>query len=143
MQSITQSSLNISIVHAGFPSPAKDFEEKALDLNKLLIKNQAATFFVRSATSEMSAYGIFENDILIVDRSIKPRDSLVCVVWYNGEFLVRQLNIRAKGTSLASWSIGELGNNLAPQTYEIDAEADFYVWGVVVYVIHNPVRLTA
>ena len=86
--------LFISKVSAGFPSPAQDYVEQTLDLNELCIKRPAATFFVRVDGDSMIDAGIFSNDILIVDRSVKPAHSDVVVAQVNGEFTVKELCLR-------------------------------------------------
>lgn len=86
--------LFVSKVSAGFPSPAQDYVEQTLDLNELCIKRPAATFFVRVDGDSMIDAGIFSNDILIVDRSIKPAHGDVVVAQVNGEFTVKELCLR-------------------------------------------------
>ena len=86
--------LFISKVSAGFPSPAQDYVEQTLDLNELCIKRPAATFFVRVDGDSMIDAGIFSNDILIVDRSVKPAHGDVVVAQVNGEFTVKELCLR-------------------------------------------------
>ena len=83
-----------SKVSAGFPSPAQDYVEQTLDLNELCIKRPAATFFVRVDGDSMIDAGIFSNDILIVDRSVKPAHGDVVVAQVNGEFTVKELCLR-------------------------------------------------
>ncbi len=86
--------LFVSKVSAGFPSPAQDYVEQTLDLNELCIKRPAATFFVRVDGDSMMDAGIFSNDILIVDRSVKPAHGDVVVAQVNGEFTVKELCLR-------------------------------------------------
>ncbi|MBN8446925.1 MAG: translesion error-prone DNA polymerase V autoproteolytic subunit, partial [Gammaproteobacteria bacterium] len=81
---------------AGFPSPAQDYVEQTLDLNELCIKRPAATFFVRVDGDSMIDVGIFSNDILVVDRSIKPAHGDVVVAQVNSEFTVKELCLRPK-----------------------------------------------
>lgn len=88
--------LFVSKVSAGFPSPAQDYVEQTLDLNELCIKRPAATFFVRVDGDSMIDAGIFSNDILIVDRSVKPAHGDVVVAQVNGEFTVKELCLRPK-----------------------------------------------
>ena len=84
-------------VSAGFPSPADDYVEKTLDLNELLVQKPAATFFVRAEGESMLGAGIHPNDILIVDRSIKPNAGKIVICALNGELTVKRLK-RVKGT---------------------------------------------
>jgi DNA polymerase V len=116
-------------VPAGFPSPAADYEENQLDLNKHLIKNPAATFFVRVGGDSMTGAGIHEGDLLVVDRSLDPKDRNVVIAVVNGELMVKRIRIRRKKITLEPEN-----ENYAPQ--EISEEAEFQVWGVVTNVIH-------
>jgi DNA polymerase V len=83
-------------VPAGFPSPAADYEEDKLDLNKHLIRHPAATFFVRSIGDSMLGAGIHCGDLLVVDRSLEPRDRSVVIAAVNGELTVKRIRIRKK-----------------------------------------------
>ena len=78
-------------VEAGFPSPADDHLEGSLDLNSYLIKHPAATFFVRVSGESMVGAGIFNNDILVVDRSIKPSNGKVVIAVLEGQLTVKRL----------------------------------------------------
>ena len=122
--------LFLATVPAGFPSPADDFLEERLDLNKHLIRNQAATFFVRASGDSMTGAGIHNGDILIVDRSIAPCDRCVIVAVLSGEFTVKRL--RKKGG--CAWLIPENPNY---KPVAIQDGMDFEVWGVVTNVIHK------
>ena len=117
-------------VEAGFPSPARDHLEKKLDLNDLLIQHPAATFFVRALGHSMKDAGIHDGDLLIVDRAVKPDDGKVVIAVINGEFTVKRIRI-LKGRLLL------MPENPAFAPIEVDADADFQVWGVVTYVIHK------
>jgi DNA polymerase V len=117
-------------VSAGFPSPAADYEEDKLDLNKHLIKNPAATFFVRVTGDSMVGAGIHHGDLLVVDRSIEPRDKNVVIAVVDGELTVKRIRIRKKKITLEP----ENENYSAQQ---ISEDAEFEVWGVVTNVIHE------
>ena len=78
-------------VTAGFPSPADDYLEDKLDLNEYLIKHPAATFFVRVAGDSMINAGIYNNDIIIVDRSIKPKHGKIVVAALDGQMTIKRL----------------------------------------------------
>lgn len=116
-------------VSAGFPSPAADYEEGRLDLNRYLIKNPPATFFVRVAGDSMIGAGIHPGDLLVVDRSLEPRDKNVVIAALNGELTVKRIRIRRKKIYLEA-------ENEIYASREVSAEADFEVWGVVTNVIH-------
>jgi len=116
-------------VPAGFPSPAGDYEEDKLDLNKHLIRNPAATFFVRVTGHSMVKAGIHDGDLLVVDRSIEPRDKNVVIAVVNGELTVKRIRIRKNKLTLEA-------ENENYQSQEINEEMEFEVWGVVTNVIH-------
>jgi DNA polymerase V len=116
-------------VAAGFPSPAEDYLEGKLDLNKYLIKHPAATFFVRVAGDSMIAAGIHPGDILIVDRSIEPADKKVVIAVIEGELTVKRIR-RLKG------KIVLMPENENYKPLQINAEMSFEIWGVVTNVIH-------
>ncbi len=119
----------IATVPAGFPSPAADYEEGKLDLNRHLIKNPAATFFVRVTGDSMLKAGIHGGDLLVVDRSIEPRDKSVVIAVVNGELTVKRIRIRRNKVTLVA-------ENDAYRSQEIDEKMEFEVWGVVTNVIH-------
>ena len=117
-------------VPAGFPSPAADYEEDKLDLNKHLIKNPAATFFVRVTGDSMVKAGIHNGDLLVVDRSIEPIDKNVVIAVINGELTGKRIRIRKNKLTLEA-------EHDDYQSQEINKEMEFEVWGVVTNVIHS------
>jgi DNA polymerase V len=118
-------------VSAGFPSPADDYIEGQLDLNKHLIPHPAATFFVRVAGDSMIDAGIHNGDLLIVDRSLEPKDKNVIIAIINGELTVKRIRIRRKKLTL------EPENKDYP-SLQVEPGCNFEVWGVVTHVIHSP-----
>lgn len=80
-------------VSAGFPSPAQDYVEKTLDLNELCIKHPSATYFVRVEGESMVEAGILAGDVLVVDRSVKPKHGNVVIAEVSGEMTVKQLEL--------------------------------------------------
>jgi len=116
-------------VSAGFPSPAEDYLEGNLDLNKHLIKHPAATFFVKVSGSSMIDAGIHDGDILIVDRSLKPVNKKVVIAVVNGELTVRRIRVTKDKVVLIS-------ENKDYKPLQVEEEMDFEVWGVVTNVIH-------
>jgi len=76
-------------VVAGFPSPAEQYQEPPLDLNELLVKRPAATFFVRVQGSSMTGAGINDGDLLVVDRSLRPASGDVIIACVDGDFTVK------------------------------------------------------
>lgn len=119
-----------SPIAAGFPSPADDHAEKSLDLNEHLIKHPTATFIVRVHGNSMVDVGIFNNDLLIVDRSLAPNPSDVVVAVLNGEFTVKTLTFSNGQTQLTPQC-----KNMSPLIIKDDD--DFMVWGVVTHCIHS------
>jgi DNA polymerase V len=81
-------------VQAGFPSPAEDLGAQRIDLAQLLIKHSQATYFLRASGHSMTEVGIFDGDILVVDRAIKPRNTHIVVAIVDGEFTVKLLSQR-------------------------------------------------
>ena len=80
---------------AGFPSPAEDLGAQRIDLTKVLITHAQATYFLRASGQSMVEAGIFDNDILVVDRAIKPRHNHIVIAVVDGEFTVKLLYQRA------------------------------------------------
>jgi len=117
-------------VSAGLPTPAEDYIEGRLDLNRHLIKHPAATFFVRVAGDSMIDAGIHPGDILVVDRALEPTDSSVVIAVIDGELTVKRIARREDRLYLVP-------DNRAYQPLEIKADMEFEVWGVVTSVIHH------
>ena len=120
-------------VKAGFPSPADDYLEQALDLNNYLIKPPAATFFVRVDGDSMVGAGIHDKDILIVDRALSPQSGQIVIAILNGEFTVKRVKVEANRLFL-------LPENPKFPLIEVTEEIDFQIWGVVTYTIHSCTR---
>ena len=114
---------------AGFPSPADDYIEGKLDLNRHFIKHPAATFFVRVSGDSMIEAGIHTGDILVVDRSLEAVDGNVIVAALDGELTVKRLSRRGETLRL-------LPANKDYQAIEIRTQQTFEIWGVVTNVIH-------
>lgn len=85
---------------AGFPSPAEQYQEEPLDLNELLVKRPAATFFVRVQGDSMVGAGIREGDLLVVDRSIEPADGDIIIAAIDGDFTVKTYRRDSRGVWL-------------------------------------------
>ena len=86
-------------VTAGFPSPAEQYVEPPLDLNELLVKRPAATYFVRVEGDSMTGEGIREGDLLVVDRSLTPADGDIIIAAVDGDFTVKRLRLGAEKTA--------------------------------------------
>ena len=117
-------------VSAGFPSPADDYVDIYLDLNKQLIEHPNATFYVRVKGSSMKNSQISHGDLLIVDRSLEPQNNDIVLGVLNGEFTVKKLIINKGNVFL-------MPENENYHPIKITEEMDFQVWGVVSYVIHD------
>ena len=114
---------------AGFPSPADDYLEGKLDLNRHLIKHPAATYFVRVSGDSMLGAGIHTGDLLVVDRSLEAVDGNVIVAALDGELTVKRLSKRGTAVRL-------LPENRNYQPIEVQPQQEFEIWGVVTNVIH-------
>jgi len=121
--------LFVARVEAGFPSPAEDYIEGKLDLNKHLIRHPAATFFVRVAGDSMIDAGIHPGDILIVDRALEPADKKIVIAVINGELTVKRIRITGEKITLVP-----ANRNYAP--IRVEGEMDFEIWGIATSVIH-------
>lgn len=119
-----------SKVAAGFPSPADDFVEQKLDLNRYLIKHPAASFFVRASGNSMIKAGIKHNDLLLVDRAIEAKNKSIVIAVINNELTVKQILKQDKQIYL-------LPANPNYRPIKITAEMNFEIWGVVTNVIHS------
>lgn len=119
-----------SAVEAGFPSPAENDMDGELDLNELLIKHPAATFFLRVSGSSMIKAGIHHGDILVVDRSIEPAHGKIVIAALNGELTVKRLYSKGNKVQLMAEN-----DNYPP--IEVPDFADLRFWGVVTNVIHS------
>jgi DNA polymerase V len=117
-------------VTAGFPSPADDYLQGRLNLQELLVQHPAATFFMRVAGDSMTPCGIFSGDVLVVDRSLTPKDGSVIIGELAGAFTVKRLR-QAQGTIML------MSDNPAYPPITVTADIEFAVWGVVTHVIHG------
>ncbi len=120
-----------SAVSAGFPSPADDYVEERLSIDKLIIRNPASTFFVRVDGVSMQGAGIYHGDILVVDRSLRPKHNDVIVAVLDGEYTVKRLVKTLNGYFLRAEHPGYPPIPLHEHT-------DFLAWGVVIKVLHDP-----
>src|SRR3989304_10351570 len=120
--------LALGPVVAGFPSPAEDVIDRNLNLQELLVRKPAATFFVRVSGESMLGAGINHDDILVVDRSKEVEGDQIVVAAVNGEFTVKHLSRKGKRIFLVP-------ENVKYKTMEITEGMDFEVWGVVTGVV--------
>ena len=122
--------LAIETISAGFPSPAEDYIELGIDLNKYLIKNRISTFFLRVSGNSMNNAGIYNNDLLIIDRSINPNPGHIVVALLDGEFTLKRL-IKDKNNYYLK---ADKENYPAIDLYKY---IDIQIWGVAIYSIHK------
>jgi DNA polymerase V len=112
------------------PSPAEGFGTTRLNPTELLVKHPAATFFIKASGTSMIGAGIHPGDVLVVDRSIEARSGQVVVALLDGEFTVKRLQFTPQG--------GELHpENPEYAPLQVAPTAEFEVWGVVTYVLHQ------
>lgn len=115
-------------VAAGFPSPAEDYAAQGLDLNKEVIKNPAATFYARVSGLSMVDEGINEGDLLVIDKSVEPRNGSLAVCYIDGEFTLKRFRREGDKALLIP-----ANKDFSPIT--VTADNDFLIWGVVTYII--------
>ncbi|MHA4808283.1 LexA family protein [Flavitalea flava] len=116
----------------GFGAAADDYMERGIDLNEQLIRNKPATFFMRVSGDAMTGAGIFNGDVVIVDRSLKAANGKVIIAILNGEMLIRRFEKTFSRIRLLPET-----DKLSPIDIDLSG-AEFSVWGVVTYVIHTP-----
>jgi len=117
-------------ISAGFPSPADDFLDLSIDLNKELIKNPSATFYGRVRGDSMKDAGLEDGDLLIIDKSLEPIDNKIAVCFIDGEFTVKRIKIEAE----IIWLIAE-NKNYKP--IKVTEDNEFLIWGIVTTVIKS------
>lgn len=115
-------------IHAGFPSPAEDFAEPTLDLNRYVIKNPASTFYARIKGDSMEGADIHDGDIVVIDKSLEPADGSIAVCFIDGEFTLKRIRIEQNRVWL------QPANPNFP-AIEVTEENHFVVWGIVTYII--------
>ena len=117
-------------ISAGFPSPADDFKEIRISLDRELVKNGDATFYAKVSGDSMINAGIYNNDIIIVDRSIKPKHGKIVVAALDGQMTIKRLYRHDDKIML-------LPENELFKPIEILESMDMVIWGVATNVIHS------
>ena len=112
-------------ISAGFPSPADDFIELSIDLNKHLIKHKDTTFFAKVKGHSMKNVGIFDGDLLVIDKSLEAQDGRIAICQIDGEFTIK----RIKKEENVIWLIAE---NEDYKPIKVTPENDFVIWGIVI-----------
>ena len=116
---------------AGFPSPATDCIEEDVDLNVHLIKNVPATFIIRVQGKSMTDVGIYDGDLLVVDKSLKPKNFSTVVANVHDELVVKSF-VKERDEQFLTSGLNKIEDKII-----INSESDVFVWGVVTYVIHS------
>lgn len=117
-------------ISAGFPSPAQDFVDLSIDLNKELVKHPSATFYGRVKGESMRDRGINDGDLVIIDKSLTPKNEMIAVCYLDGEFTMKTIRME-KG---CCWLIPA---NTEFKPIKVTEENDFLIWGIVIHVIKS------
>ncbi len=123
-------------IRAGFPSPAQDYLEESLDLNKELIDHPAATFYGKVIGNSMIDAGVEEGDILVIDKSLEAQNGDMVVGYLDGEFTLKYLDLSMKESGVV-WLVPA---NKEYDRIKITKENNFIIWGVVTYTIKKRVK---
>ena len=116
---------------AGFPSPATDYIEEDVDLNIHLIKNVPATFIIRVQGKSMTDVGIYDGDLLVVDKSLKPKNFSTVIANVHDELVVKNF-VKEKDEQFLTSSSKKIEDKII-----INNDSEIFIWGVVTYVIHS------
>ena len=122
---------NLQKAVTGFPSPATDYIEEDIDLNIHLIKTAPATFIIRVQGKSMSSIGIYDGDLLVVDKSLKPKNFSTVIANVNDDLVVKTF-IKDKDLKFLSSGSKSLKDKIL-----LDPNSDIFIWGAVTYVIHS------
>ena len=117
-------------IKAGFPSPAADFDETKISLDNVLVKNHEATFYAKASGTSMIGAGIDDGDIMVIDRSLEPRDGKIAICFVDGEFTVKRIKIKKDGIYL-------MPENSAFKPIKVTENNELIIWGIVTYVIKS------
>ena len=115
-------------VSAGFPSPADDFKEIRISLDKELVKNQESTFYARVCGDSMFGAGIDDGDLLVIDKSLSPGNGKIAVCFIDGDFTVKRV-VKENGKLYLK------AENKKYKPIELREENELIIWGIVEYVI--------
>lgn len=115
-------------ISAGFPSPADDFKETRISLDRELVKNKEATFYARVSGDSMIEAGLDDGDLLVIDRSLNPENGKIAVCLVDGEFTVKRI-LKEKN------KLYLIPENKKYKVIEIKEENELLIWGIVEYVI--------
>ena len=128
-------SVELPEIKAGFPSPAQDYVENGIDLNRELVKNPSSTFFGRARGTSMEGAGIFDGDLLIIDKSLEPREGAIAVCFIDGEFTLKRIHFeKHDGQVTAIWLQPE-NEQFTP--IKVTQDNQFIIWGIVVHSVRS------
>lgn len=122
-------------IRAGFPSPAQDYMGESIDLNRELVRHPATTFYARAVGDSMKGCGIDDGDLLVIDKSIEPREGDIVVAFIDGEFTLKKVKLEPDGSCL--WLMP--ANEDYPPI-KVTEDNHFIVWGVLTYNIKRQLR---
>ena len=128
VDSVLEIPLVSTAISAGFPSPALDFIDLSIDMNKHLIKRPSSTFYGRVKGQSMKDVGITDGDLLVIDKSITPKNDQIAVCYVDGEFTIKKIKFEQD----ICWLIPA---NDAYQPIRVTSQNDFLIWGIVTHVI--------
>ena len=115
-------------ISAGFPSPAADYKNKRISLDEELIKDKNTTYYARVSGESMIGAGLDNDDLLVIDKSITPKDGKIAVCYVDGEFTVKRLKITKECIYL-------MPENENYKPIKVTQEKQLLIWGIVTYVI--------
>ena len=115
-------------ISAGFPSPADDFKEIRISLDRELVKNKESTFYERVSGDSMIEAGLDDGDLIVIDRSLDPENGKIAVCFIDGEFTVKRIN-KERG------KIYLQPENKKYKAIELKENNELIIWGIVEYVI--------
>ena len=115
-------------ISAGFPSPADDFKEIRISLDEELVNNKESTFYARVSGNSMEDAGISDGDLLVIDRSLEPKNNKIAVCFLDGNFTVKRIHKERSKLYLRP-------ENKKYKEIEINEENELIIWGIVTYVI--------
>ena len=115
-------------ISAGFPSPADDFKELRISIDQEVVRNESATFYARVSGESMQGAGLDDGDLLVIDRSLEPKDNKIAVCFIDGEFTVKRLKVEADCIYL-------MPENKKYPPLKVTEENELIIWGIVTYVV--------
>ena len=122
-------------IRAGFPSPAQDYMSESIDLNRELVRHPATTFYARAVGDSMKGRGIDDGDLLVIDKSLEPRDGDIVVAFVDGEFTLKTVKLEPDGSCV--WLM-PANDDYSP--IKVTEGNNFIVWGVLTYNIKRQLR---